>query len=74
MVKMATRWHIDAVVDLGNNRDVWHLTDLYGYPDTSKRDETWSLLESIRQVSDIPWLALVILTKSQVQWRNQGVT
>lgn len=40
MVKMATRWHIDAVVDLGNNRDVWHLTDLYGYPDTSKRDET----------------------------------
>ena len=42
-------------VDYGNNGDVWRLTRFYGHPETSRREETWTLLESLSQVSDVSW-------------------
>jgi len=30
----------------------------YGHPKTSRREETWTLLESLSQVSTLPWLCI----------------
>ena len=42
-------------MDCGNNRDVWRLTGFHGHPETSKMEETWTLLESLSRVSDVSW-------------------
>ena len=34
------------------------LTGFYGHPDTNKREETWTLLESLGQSNTLPWLCL----------------
>ena len=53
-----SKWYIDAFVDSDNNGDVWHLTGFYGHPNTSKREETWTLLESLASISLLPWLCI----------------
>ena len=57
-IKGITRWYIDAIVDSDNNGDIWRLTGFYGHPETSKREETWQLLESLSHVSALPWLCI----------------
>ena len=34
------------------------LTGFYGHPDTNKREETWTLLESFGRSNTLPWLCL----------------
>nr|POE92969.1 hypothetical protein CFP56_48115 [Quercus suber] len=36
----------------------WRLTGFYGHPDTNKREETWTLLESLGRSNTLPWLCL----------------
>lgn len=43
-------------MDCENNRDEWRLTGFYGHPDTSRREETLVLLESLSQINQLPWL------------------
>lgn len=45
-------------MDCGNNGDVWRLTGFYGHPETSKSEETWTFLESLSRVSDVPCLCI----------------
>ena len=50
--------HIDAFVDGGEGVGWWWLTGFYGNPDTAKRHESWSLLRSIKDMSQLPWIAI----------------
>ena len=45
-VRRLSRWYIDAYIDYDNMGEVWRLTDFYGQLDISKREQTWSILES----------------------------
>ena len=47
--------HIDAIVgEFGNEQ--WRFTDVYGFADTAKKHETWSLLRDLHRRSTFPWL------------------
>ena len=50
--------HIDAFVDGGEGVGWWWLTGFYGNLDTAKRHESWSLLRSIKDMSQLPWIAI----------------
>ena len=49
--------HIDAFVD-GGVDGWWHLTGFYGNPETSRCYESWSLLKSLSNYSQLPWLVI----------------
>ena len=48
--------HIDAIVERDGNYSLWRLTGFYGNPETSKRMESWQLLNSLSSTSQLPWL------------------
>ena len=52
------RWFIDAHIVCADTGLKWRLTGFYGHPDTSKHEETWTLLESLSYSSTLPWLCL----------------
>ena len=49
--------HIDAFVD-GGVDGWWHLTGFYGNPETSRCYESWSLLKSLSNYSQLPRLVI----------------
>ena len=53
-----SHWYIDALIDYGNSDEVWRFTRFYGHPETNKREETWTLLESLKHNNQIPWLCI----------------
>ena len=57
-VRRLSRWYIDAQIDYDNMGEVQRLTCFYGQPDTSKRQETWSILESFKTHNQHPWLCI----------------
>ncbi|XP_030969697.1 uncharacterized protein LOC115989974 [Quercus lobata] len=57
-VKNFSRWFIDAHVVCETTGLTWKLTGFYGQLDTSKREETWTLLESLGQSNTLPWLCV----------------
>ncbi|GLT27461.1 hypothetical protein SLA2020_024580 [Shorea laevis] len=49
--------HIDVeIVDPGGRR--WRLTGFYGHPEVARREESWTLLKSLKAASTLPWLCL----------------
>lgn len=56
-VKNFSHWFIDAHV-LCTIGFCWRFTGFYGHPDTSKRDETWALLQSLGRSNHLPWLCV----------------
>jgi hypothetical protein len=50
--------YIDAYVRLSVNAPVWHATFVYGEPRVENRHRMWALLNSVKQVSDPPWLVV----------------
>ena len=55
-IKNFSRWFIDANV-VCTNTGGSSLASM-GHPDTSKWEETWTLLESLRHSSNLPWLCV----------------
>ena len=53
-----SRWHIDAHITCTRIGIIWRLTGFYGQPDTSKREETWTILESLGQSNQLPYLCI----------------
>ena len=51
-------WFIDAHIVCADTRLKWRFTSFYGHPDTSKHEETWTLLELLSCSSTLPWLCL----------------
>ena len=50
--------HIDAFVNEGEEIGWSHFIGFYGNPDAAKRYESWTLLKSLRGVSQLPWMAI----------------
>ena len=53
-----SRWHIDAYITCTRTGIIWRLTSFYRQPDTSKREETWTILESLGHSNQLPWLCI----------------
>ena len=50
--------HIDAIMEGDGNYNLWCLTGFYGNLETSKRMESWQLLNSLSSASQLPWLVI----------------
>ena len=50
--------HIDAIVTEVHNNRTWRFTGFYEHPETSKREESWRLLEELSTRSNLPWLCM----------------
>ena len=72
-VKNFSRWFIDAHVFCEMTGICRRLTGFYGQPETSKCEETWTLLESLKQTITFPGFTLVILMRLQASPRKRVV-
>ena len=50
--------HIDAIVTEEHGNRTWRFIGFYGHPKTSKRNESWRLLEELGKRSDLPWICI----------------
>ena len=57
-VKNFSRCFIDAHMFCETTGLCWRLTGFYGHHETSKREETWTLLRSLGQSNHLPWLCV----------------
>ena len=51
-------WFIDAHILCNDTSLKLRLISFYGQPDTSRREETWTLLESLKHSNNLPCLCL----------------
>jgi hypothetical protein len=49
-----SRHFINIVVQDGDKGE-WRLTCFYGYPERSRRRQSWELLRELRDMSNLPW-------------------
>ena len=49
--------HIDATIRFRGSND-WHFTGFYGNPETSKREDSWTLLRRLQRFDNQPWLVV----------------
>ena len=50
--------HIDAIVTEDRGNKQWRFTGFYGHPETSRRDESWTLLVNLSSQSVLPWVCM----------------
>lgn len=67
-----SRWHIDTHITCNTTGAKWRLTGFYGQPDTSKREETWSISESLYRTNQLPWLCIRDYNKIISQSEKSG--
>lgn len=51
-----SKFHIHGFISKDDKG--WYPTGFYGQPEVSKRNESWSLLSSLCNTGDRPWLVL----------------
>lgn len=49
-----SRNHIDVVLS-ENNVDSWRLSCFYGYPERSRRKDSWNFIRTLESLSPLPW-------------------
>ena len=47
--------HIDAVITEETSNFKWRFTGFYGHPQTHMRQQSWDLLEFLKNQSQLPW-------------------
>ena len=47
-------WHIDVKVGGVDGTGKWRFTGFYGQPETSRREETWRILERLGNSNHLP--------------------
>ena len=67
-----SHWYIDALIDYDNNDEIWRFTRFYGHLETNKREETWTLLESLKHINQIPWLCVGDFNEITSSSKNAG--
>lgn len=72
-IKNFSRWFINAHIFCGTIGLCWRLIGFYGHLETSKREETWTLLESLRRSNHLPWLCVGHFNKIMSQSEKVGV-
>lgn len=50
--------HIDVIVTEENENKRWRFTGFYGHTETSKRTDSWKLIERLSISSDLPWVLM----------------
>ena len=53
-----SKWFIDVEIICSNGQGSWRFTGFYGQPDTSKREETWQILEAFGRSNTLLWLCI----------------
>ncbi|XP_012857002.1 PREDICTED: uncharacterized protein LOC105976270 [Erythranthe guttata] len=48
--------HIDAEVLDKNHNSKWRVTGFYGFPEISRRHESWAILRQLRNHRNLPWV------------------
>ena len=51
-------WHIDVEIGGNDGSGRWRFTGFYGQPETSRRKETWQILERLGSSNSLPWLCI----------------
>lgn len=57
-IKDMNERYIDAYVCLSPDDPLWHVTFVYGEPRAENRHRMWSMLNTIRQSSNLSWLVM----------------
>ena len=65
-------WFIDTHVVCDSTGSKWRIIGFHGHPETCKREETWTLLESLRHSKNLPWLRLGDYNKIFSQTKKNG--
>jgi len=63
---------IDALIEGGDRIGCWHLSSFYGHPKTSQRVESWRLLNSLKDSSQLPWLMIGDFSEIRCQAEKEG--
>ena len=53
-IRSYLKWYIDVEVVCSNVQGCWRFTSFYGQPNTSKREETWQILEAFGRHNMLP--------------------
>lgn len=67
-----SRWHIEEHITCNSTGTNWRLIGFYGQPNTSKREEMWSILESLGRTNQLPWLYIGDYNEITRQFENFG--
>ena len=57
-IKSYSKHHIDVVIIEEASGFKWRITGFYGHPETYRRKESWSFLNTLNQQYHLPWLCL----------------
>ena len=57
-IKSYSKHHIDAVITEEATSFKWRIIGFYGHPETHRRKESWSFLNTLNQQYRLPWLCL----------------
>ena len=57
-IKSYSKHHIDVVITEEATSFKWRITRFYGHPETHRRKESWSFLNTLNQQYHLPWLCL----------------
>ena len=63
--------HIDAIIDHGVD-DTWRFTGFYGDLDTASRENSWSLLRTLHNRFNLPWLCIGDFNEILLADKKQG--
>ena len=50
--------HIDVIITEDAGKKKWRFIGFYGYPETNKREESWSLLVNLSTRCELPWVCM----------------
>ncbi|XVF60967.1 hypothetical protein PTKIN_Ptkin08bG0090100 [Pterospermum kingtungense] len=51
--------HVDVVIHNQDDGSKWRNTGVYGVPETARRQVTWSLLRTLAEENNLPWLCML---------------
>ncbi|GKV47523.1 hypothetical protein SLEP1_g54421 [Rubroshorea leprosula] len=67
-ISIFSQSHIDVeIVDPGGGE--WRITWFYGRPEAARREESWTLLKSLKAASSQPWLCLGDF--NEILWQSE---
>lgn len=71
-IKDMNERYIDVYVPLSVDDLLWHVTFVYGEPKVENRHRMWSLLNLLRQSSNLPWLVMGDFSETLWQFEHMS--
>ena len=57
-IKSYSNHHIDAVITEESSNFIWRFTSFYGHPQSHMRQQSWNLLEFLKNQFQLPWFCM----------------